>query len=509
MDIPDLIPDVVGVIFGLMDGETRYRMSMVTRGWNSVCMKRVMLIYTTRDLILASERGDALTLIASYENFHRDKFMKYLAKSGLSITHAFVKRTNKLCHAMIGACSNDRIDIVRSLIPICSIFEFESGLRYACKYEHMELVKLLIPFCREFGLGFVGACESGNIKLLNKIQRRRPESYVVYTHKFIHANKTALYKEVIKFLNLSVFDDPNTLPAACYSGDTDLVQYLMSLGYDNWNRGLKFAARGGKLGTARMMIAKGATNISKAMIIACSCGFVDIVTEILTLDVLSNETLNSMFCNSMFSPDMNVAKLILGVIGSLLPDYVNLASTHAAMSGNPIAIRYMLELGARNYDSMIFHCISHGFPNNASIVIDAFEHRNHDIIRHEYDLYYTNSNVVGIDYTKILTSCCKSSLFTALGVQILISYGAVPDITHLNGAILQGNNEVIECLSELMDVRPIDLLSDAIHYHNMRLIDTLLKKGVVPTPAMLKKAAEYTLDYRMYGMLLRAYKKSS
>ena len=504
MNIPDLIPDVVGVIYELMDGETRYRMSMITRGWNHACRGRVVQVYTVRDLAAIAARGDALELIASYDNFHRITFMKYLGKSGLSFTKAYMIRTGLVHAATVGVCSAGHTALMRSILSMCNKFDLEIGLQYACRYEQFDMIKLLLPHCSDRWYGFIGAIESGNLSLVKRMQNPALQDRYLYGYKFIHANRTAMYKEVIEFLNVPGANDMHSLPAACYSGDKDLIQYVISRGCNNWNRGLKYAVIGNKLYSARIMLAMGAFNIMKAIGIACERGYKDIFNELWTLDRLDNNSLNALFCTAMFGPDLTIADIVLEKIGSLQAKYVNVAALSAAMSGNPDAVRYMLKYGARNYDSMIFHCISHGYSKNVGIIIDAFKNRSHDIIRHEYDIY---TDDIDIDYQKILERFHSSSLFTVLGVKTLICYGAVPTSIHVDRAVAQGNNEIIEYLVGLLEIDPMEQLRLAIHYNRCELTSKLLKRGIVPTPAMLKDAAR-SFDRGMYKMVLRAYKKS-
>lgn len=219
-----LVRDVSLVIYGWMDGPSRWRMSMVSNEWHDYCNE----IITGRDVWRSKielyndvKSLNILQILKDVELLDKE-WSKVL--SGRSNVDYYDYRNN----LMRLSCEQGNVELINILIRkgYCN---WDLGLDGACYGGHMAVVQMLIKLgARRLNNGLQMACINGKIDIVQLL------------------------------LDKGVANLNNGMQFACYHGHIDIVHLLIRHGADNWNWGLHRACAGNHIEIIAIMIQNGA-----------------------------------------------------------------------------------------------------------------------------------------------------------------------------------------------------------------------------------------------------------
>lgn len=139
-----------------------------------------------------------------------------------------------------------------------------------------------------------------------------------------------------------------SLRHASSKGNKQLINYLLSLGVNDYNSGLRGAVEGGKDDLINFFIEKGANDWDNAILSAASSGREDLVFRFINYAKTTNNiNLNDALYNAAYSGNENLVKYFI----SLGADNWESGLTGAAQGDNRKLVDYFISMGANNWYS--------------------------------------------------------------------------------------------------------------------------------------------------------------
>lgn len=265
--IPGLVRDNSIVIYEMMCGLAKYRMSMVSLEWHALCIRRIRPVRSNSELWKMIEAVDILRVL-KYGAFLNQGFMMRAACKGGNmelIGILIVKGTRQWHNGLIGACEGGSMEVARLMIEK-GIRNYGIAMQCACQYGYTDVINLLREKSKdnldEYCL--IGACSGGNVDIFKQIihTRRHWQYHTLFYH-------------------------------ACMSGCMEIIEILITAGCCGWNEGLYGACIGGHVGIATDMISRGANDWEFALESACGHGHVEVVKLLLERGANTREIINS------------------------------------------------------------------------------------------------------------------------------------------------------------------------------------------------------------------------
>jgi ankyrin repeat protein len=250
----------------------------------------------------------------------------------LKLMHtAFEKGANNFAEGLKVACYFGEIDAMNIMIEKCHCDDFNYGLYGACAFfpaegrkgDQLKIIELLIEKgARDFGEGLNGACEGGNLEIINYMlekEYRFNYDWALYSaccanleyHLLLRidgirgARKKQNNDNQMKIINLMIEKGANDftwgLRGACLNGNIEIVNFMIEKGANNFDEGLYTSSIRGHLKIIDLMIEKGTTNFNYGLRGACYGGQLDIIEMMIEKGANDfNEGLRSA-CSSFFA----------------------------------------------------------------------------------------------------------------------------------------------------------------------------------------------------------------
>lgn len=209
---------------------------------------------------------------------------------------------------------------------------------YAFEGGNHEIICMILDILRRYNSniieqllkGLYGACRGGNLEIF------------------------LTYKNKLEKLDSKIVDSIfiNTcLGEACYSGNLDLVQLIISYGANNWNDGLAKACLGCHLEIIKFMLLKGASvnwlNKNISLYYICKNNDVDIVEFFMENYNYKSE---SGLCDACRSGNMKIVELMTK---KHTYDW-NQCLEDACSGGNIEIVNFMIKKGATRWNSGLY-----------------------------------------------------------------------------------------------------------------------------------------------------------
>lgn len=229
------------------------------------------------------------------------------------------------------ACRGNHYNIAKDIIM--NVSKIDVALQYACFNQNMPLIKLIMKhrlFRDVVDFGLYGACESGNINIINLM---------------------------IKY---GATDFGGALNYACQNNNIDVIKYLIDLGCDDWDDGLDGASYGGHINLVNMMIKNGANNWDDSLFSSTSQGHYEISKLLIEKGANNlNECLILVCSENKF----NIAKLLIESGANNLNDALKESCEFKCYK----IINYLIDCGANNIDELLLLFAS---KNNAIDIVE-------------------------------------------------------------------------------------------------------------------------------------------
>lgn len=443
---------------------------------NIKLIKYVMKYYNNlnldRGIIKACESGN-LELVKYLSEIHTNKSMDWgngmimACKSGNMELIEFISthidiinkdHVNVWYQGFMGACEKGHIEIVKFMLLYlkdnnCEVFIRRGILSAACGSGNKEIVNLLIEqgWVKDFIYAAANAATNNHFDILELL-----------IDKCIENNINLNYGENTPFGHYhyeSIGDE--IFGGACYSGNINMVQYLMEKDIGDLKNGLLYACRGGHINIFNFLL----DNINKT---------VDIET------MVKNIEWNDLFiCACREGHDL-LAKLILRIAEDQIIKY-NEALIAACGNGHLKIVKTLMKKKAKGDKWDI------NFKREAN-----YRHPPQYIIEHQYSI--TLEAI--INYNSALENACKSG---QLGiVKLLIGKGNLDLEYLLSLAVTGGNLEMVKLMVERKDMILNEAFIDASLAGHAYIINYLAEKISNEPPLYINDDHHYITHY-MYS----------
>lgn len=158
----------------------------------------------------------------------------------------------------------------------------------------------------------IEACKTGDIKTVKAILTDPGVfSYTLNQGKadgFFYACAGG-YMDIVQFIDSVHFSNWNDgLRGACLGGRMSMVQFTISKGANQWNSALSYACESGSLDIVHLLISKGANDWNYALYFACKSGNLDIVNLLISKG--ANDW-NRGLCGSSTGGHFNIVNLMI------------------------------------------------------------------------------------------------------------------------------------------------------------------------------------------------------
>ena len=259
-----LVRDCNIVIFGLMDGQCRHVMSVVSKDWNVWCNENVKKINSDKQTASAIKDGDMLSIVQNYkyvtENYYNISY-RICKSQNMKLINLLIKRGDfHIYNGLYGACKSGNIAIIKYITALSyqpiSIINWNICLQYACKSGSRDAIRLITNnSALNWDYGLRGACAGNLVEIANMAIKNGASDW---NNGLKHACKHGC----IDTMNLMIergADDWNLgLKWACYDGNMTVIQTMITKGANDWNRGLTNACEYNHMQVIQLMIEKGA-----------------------------------------------------------------------------------------------------------------------------------------------------------------------------------------------------------------------------------------------------------
>lgn len=222
---------------------------------------------------------------------------KDLVRYGLLLTcesgniesvNIFINSTDNWNRALPRACKSGNIELVKLLI-LKGADKWDKGLKYAIKYGHNDVAQMMLDNgANDYKSALNAACKYHNISMMRLLLEKYKGdltgimitacdnnnmeaallfidhveiSWIMISYACNYRNMRLIKLLFDKVTDLSPVNLGSILYSACYSGDRNIVDFVISKGANDWNRGLSGACDGGYVYLAQMMIKRGANNL--------------------------------------------------------------------------------------------------------------------------------------------------------------------------------------------------------------------------------------------------------
>jgi ankyrin repeat protein len=235
---------------------------------------------------------------------------------------------------------------------------------FGCAYASHRLLANSVPRVTEWRLGVFGTCLGGNIDIFRQMVKFRSQiESVEYEATIITGFLLACFYgnyELVKYMIsnhrefIDVYDPYELIQQgfseACYSGERDTIDLLLSYGVKSVNFSLRMACAGGHLDIVKFLIQKGAKDFQEAINTASLFGHISIV-ELLAVNASVDLNVALTYACSGGNLDVINRLIILGA-----NDYNN-GLCWACSDGHLHIVKRMIECGARNWrDGIVYAC---------------------------------------------------------------------------------------------------------------------------------------------------------
>lgn len=271
---PGLVQDITNVIYPLLTGMTKYRMSMVSHEWHNYCIDATTPAANMIEVYTCIRRFNILEVLL-YQTARYDTSALYVACSGGDIDLVDIvsrKRINSTIPTrdpqnvdsewdvgMFGACKGGHVPIVKTMIKNGAT-QFVHGLQIACESGHFDVVELLSLKVRSdinWHTLLIGGCTGNNLDIIKLIIKRGGTDY---DYAFNHACRVSNL-DVIEFLiNKGAKQIDIGLYAVCRHLRQDVIKFLLTKvnpATIHWDRALRDICRYGNVETAKLIVDAG------------------------------------------------------------------------------------------------------------------------------------------------------------------------------------------------------------------------------------------------------------
>lgn len=254
--IQDLIQDITTALYEHLDGPTRYRMSMVDSNWHAFCTSKTRSIRYLKDVTIAIESLDILTILKSFVFIVRYELLFYAGKKGnLELIKILINKCGiNRSETIRGACSGGHLDIINFIIQDDPELEWWND----CEYEageggNMEIARLVSEEHHFNDETLFGACIGKHFDIVKYLLED--------THKTNNIEDIAA----------------TILSSACQGGSMKIIILVMTYlpGEIDWREGLCGACRGGHIDVIKIMMEKHNGSLVDAMNSVCGSGNVE------------------------------------------------------------------------------------------------------------------------------------------------------------------------------------------------------------------------------------------
>ena len=313
-EIPGLVFDISGVIYGMMDGPTRWRMSMVDLAWNKYCVERARPIMSSVEMRLVVDGLDILRFTKYYMNIAKMDLFEAVCKSGnIELTKVLIRKIHMLMelgfeafrhgnHDIINtimnreisnwssglgpACKSGCLDVVNAIIhegtptggSKCKL-EWCIGLQRACENGDKTIVRMMIDKCDkdDWDSGLYGACAGNHMELAELMIEKGADDY---DHALYVACEHG-HMDMAKMMIARAVRVNSGLVGAILGNHYEIIDMLISKGANAWGDGLRTACKSGNLPVAHLMLTKGVINVQNCLYSACEGGNMAVVQLII------------------------------------------------------------------------------------------------------------------------------------------------------------------------------------------------------------------------------------
>src|SRR5579875_418558 len=379
--------DCIKLIFSYSDEKDLIKWLTVSKTINNI----INNLSTTNDIYSACENGRYLSISKLKNNFYNiNRALIYACKSGkIDIVKFFIfKGGNKLNECLAEACRYGHLELANYLIKI-GAKDLDTALSKAGHSGNLELIKFLIyNGATNFKFALSNACYKGHLNIINFLIGTVENLSLALRNACKSKNRN-----IVNFIfeQNKIYDINYGLYGACYSGDIKLVNLVIKKGATDWNYGAVGACRGGKIETLKIMINNGANEYDKFFNSACKNGSIEIITFLLRfspnfnialfyatkygkyniVEYLIDKYTDDNFyiiVNSAFFGHKDILEFLLKFEVTI--NELNIALKYACSNGRSEIVKYLLEIGANNYENAFYMSCVKGHIELVKLFLD-------------------------------------------------------------------------------------------------------------------------------------------
>lgn len=243
-----------------------------------------------------------------------EQILQYAALTGdIEAIHIAIEQLGaaRINTALVEAPRGGRIGIVRILLDKYYAHDLNGALDAAARGGHIAIVELMLDRGADSCRSLEQAAASGNIPTIELILRRLPRCAYRYNDAMASAARAGHMDAVELFLRLGADDYDyafveaafygyrdimelmmrlgnitylsEAMAAAVSTGQTDIAEWMMQLGADNYDMALRWAAASGNMSMVEWMLRLDATDYNGALNLAAESGHAEIAQMMIDL----------------------------------------------------------------------------------------------------------------------------------------------------------------------------------------------------------------------------------
>jgi hypothetical protein len=251
---------------------------------DALCLKLTCIVYSCLTPKYIHEHFDKYKLGNIFE-VSKDEDYNFAKYGHMELVRH--TRYPNLCFEM--ACNGGQIDIINLMTSEnkSEDLNYINGLHFACSGGCLDAVKLIIVLSRELkhnrGImktAFYKACESGNTDVVQYIMNLG-YCYEYGMHSACEYGHVNIFELLNKRLSTKGFNiNPSKwMNIACKFGHVSIINLLIELGANDFNGGMTTACSFGHLEAVKLLIDKsnGNVNLNACLVQACNGNHIEIV----------------------------------------------------------------------------------------------------------------------------------------------------------------------------------------------------------------------------------------